>query len=175
MVVDPGVVLVAGGVGPVVGVGPGEGHVADAEAVVVAEECEGVLDGVAAFDAHEDGELALAVGGKDVVGGDAELELVGMVADLFEGAVDEFKGAEGGAVAGVLVGVDPDGEELGVEVALLRAVVVEHAAFERVGEVPVLIDEALGGVGVGVDDDGGLVDLGGVGFGGLMGHHLLSG
>ena len=57
VVVDSFVFEVAGGVGPVVGVGPGEGHVTDAEAVVVAEEAEGVFDGVAAFDAHEDGEF----------------------------------------------------------------------------------------------------------------------
>ena len=84
--------------------------------------------------------------------------LSGCVADLFEGGVDEFEGAAGGGVGGVLAGVDPDGEELGVEVALLCGVVVEHAAVERVGEVPVLVDEALRGVGVGVDDDGGVVD-----------------
>ena len=48
------VVDVAGGVGPVVGVGPGEGHVACAEAVIVPEASERVLDGVAAFDADED-------------------------------------------------------------------------------------------------------------------------
>ena len=69
----------------------------------------------------------------------------------------------GGGVGGVLVGVDPDGEELRAEVALLCAVVVEHAAVEGVGEAPVFIDEALGSVGVGVDDDGGLMDGEGIG------------
>ncbi len=54
---DVGVVDVAGGVGPVVGVGPGEGHVADAETMVDAEKSERVFDGVAAFDAEEDGEF----------------------------------------------------------------------------------------------------------------------
>ena len=164
---DGGVVDVAGGVGPVVGVGPGEGHVTDAEAVVVAEEAEGVLDGVAAFDAHEDGEFSLLVRCDDLIGGGAELEFVGCAADLLEGGVDEFEGAAGGGVGGVLAGVDPDGEELRVEIALLCGVVVEHAAVEWVGEVPVLVDEALRGVGVGVDDDSARVHLGGVG-------HLLS-
>ncbi len=157
---DGGIVDVAGGVGPVVGVGPGEGHVADAEAVVVAEEGEGVLDGVAAFDAHEDGEFSLAVGCDDLIGGGAELEFVRCAADLLEGGVDEGEGAAGGGISGVLAGVDPDGEELCVEVALLRGVVVEHAAVEWVGEVPVFVDEALRGVGVGVDDDGTGVDIG---------------
>ena len=67
----------------------------------------------------------------------------------------------------VLAGVDPDGEELRVEVSFFRGVVVEHAAVERVGEVPVLVDEALGGVCVRVDDYGFGVNFGGVG-------HLLS-
>ena len=58
VVVDFFVFDVAGGVGPVVGVGPGEGHVTDAEAVVVAEKTERVFDGVAAFDAHEDAEFS---------------------------------------------------------------------------------------------------------------------
>ncbi len=86
-----------------------------------------------------------------------------MMADLFEGGIDEFEGAAGGCVGGVLVGVDPDGEELGVEVALLCGVVVEHAAVEGVGEAPVLVDEALWGVGVSIDDDGGVVDGCGIG------------
>ena len=80
----------------------------------------------------------------DLIGGGAELEFVGCAADLLERGVDEVEGAAGGGVGGVLAGVDPDGEELCVEVALLRGVVVEHAAVERVGEVPVLVDEALG-------------------------------
>jgi hypothetical protein len=67
----------------------------------------------------------------------------------------------------ILAGVDPDGEELRVEVAFSCAVVVEHAAVEGVGEVPVLVDEALGSIGVGVDDDGFGVDFCSVG-------HLLS-
>ncbi len=95
---------VAGGFGPVVGVGPGEGHVADAEGVVDAEEGEGVLDGVAAFDAHEDGELSGGVGGEDVGWGEAEGEVVGMAADLFEDGVDEGEGAVGEAAGPVRAG-----------------------------------------------------------------------
>jgi len=69
----------------------------------------------------------------------------------------------GGGVGGVLVGVDPDGEELCAEIALLCAVVVEHAAVEGIGETPVLIDEALGSVGVGINDDGGVMNGEGIG------------
>lgn len=59
---DAGSVDVAGGVRPAVGVGPGEGHVACAEAMVFAEQVERVFDGVAAFDAEQDGEFTLAAG-----------------------------------------------------------------------------------------------------------------
>jgi len=59
---------IAGGFSPVVGVGPGEGHVADTEGVVEAEESEGVLDGVAALDAEEDGEFVGGAGGEDFFG-----------------------------------------------------------------------------------------------------------
>ena len=73
-----GSVDVALGVGPAVGVEVGEGHVADAEGVVVAQEAKGVLDGVAAFDAHEGGDLVFAVGAHDVGGGGGEDEVVGV-------------------------------------------------------------------------------------------------
>jgi hypothetical protein len=149
-----GVVDVAGAVGPVVGVGPGEGHVADAERVVLAQQGERVLDGVAALDAHERGELVLAMGLLDAFGRGDELDLVGMFGDLLLDGVDQLQGAAG-VLALVEGGLDPDGEELGAQVALVDGVEVEVAAVERVGEVEVLIEKALRGVGVGVDDDGG--------------------
>jgi hypothetical protein len=72
-------------------------------------------------------------------------------AELFVDAVDELQGAEDVAAA-PLVGLDPDGEELGGEVAGARGRQIEHAGSERAGEVPALVDEALRGVGVAVDD-----------------------
>ncbi len=82
---------------------------------------------------------------------------------LLEDGVDELKGAAG-VVALVEFGLDPDGEELGAEVALFGGGEVEIAAVERLGEVVVVVEHALGRVGVGVDDDGGAVDdLGGDG------------
>ena len=56
-------------------------------------------------------------------------------------------------------GIDPDGEELGAEVALLRRFEVPVAAIERIGEVVVLIDKALRSIGMRVDHDGGAFDL----------------
>ena len=102
---DGGVVEVAGGVGPVVGVGPGEGHVADAEAVVEAEEAEGVLDGVAAFDADEDGEAVPAAWAARMSSGVRQRrEVVGVAADLLEDGVDELRGCGGRSGRATAVG-----------------------------------------------------------------------
>ena len=57
-----GLVGVAGGIGPVVAVGVGEGHVAHAEVVEIAQQARAVFDGVAAFDAEQGGDLVLACG-----------------------------------------------------------------------------------------------------------------
>ena len=113
---DGGVVEVAGAVGPLVGVGPGEGHVADAEAVVKAEEAEIGFDGVAALDADECGENAVGVGLHNVFGGKAEAHVARVFADLLVDAVDELQGSEGVAAA-PLDRLDPGGEELGGEVS----------------------------------------------------------
>ena len=76
-------------------------------------------------------------------------------------------GVAAGVVALVRLGLDPDGEELGAEVAFAGGFEVEVAAVERVGEVVALIDDALGRVGVGVNDDGGSLHF----FGGkVLGH-----
>ncbi len=54
-------------------------------------------------------------------------------------------------------GVNPDGEELRAQIALSSRFQVEVAAVERIAEIEILIDEALRRVGVGIDDDGGLL------------------
>ena len=77
-----GVFYVAGAVGPVVGVGPGEGHVANAECIVLAQEANRVLDGVATFDSHEGGELMVAVGFFNALGRGNELDLIRVAGDL---------------------------------------------------------------------------------------------
>ncbi len=150
---DLGVVDVALRVGPVVGVEVGEGHVADAEGVVVAEEAEGVFDGVAAFDAHEGGDLVLVVGADDVVGGGGEDEVVGMSGDdVGVDGVDHLQGAVGGVIAVDVLGTDVDGEELGAEKAF-HAGKVGLAGLVGSGDV-VAGDGAGGDVVVGVDEDG---------------------
>ena len=68
--------------------------------------------------------------------------------------VEEFKGALGMEVRRVLGGVDPEGEELGGEVAGAGGFKVYRACAQRAGdEVPGLVEHALWGVGVAVDDE----------------------
>ena len=95
---------------------------------------------------------------EDVVGGEAELHLVRVAAELLVDSVDEGEGAVGESAL-PLRGFDPDGEELSGEVSGLGGGEVEVASREFGGEVPRLVGEALGGVGVGVEDEGGAVDL----------------
>jgi len=153
VVVDFGVVDVALGVGPVVGVEVGEGHVADAEGVVIAEEAEGVFDGVPAFDAHEGGDAAVDVGVDDLLGGGGEGEVFGVGGDdVGADGVDHLQGAVGGVVAVDIVGVDEDGEELCAEEAA-HAGEVGLAFAIGVGDV-VAVDGFGGDVVVGVDEDG---------------------
>ena len=54
----------------------------------------------------------------------------------------------------------PDGEELRGQIARTRGVEIQVAALERVVEVPGSIREALGCVGVSVNNDRGAVDFG---------------
>src|SRR5208337_4055951 len=64
--------LVGGGVGPLVVVHVGEGHVADAESGEGAEDGEIVAHHVAAFDADEAGDFVLLFGFADVGDGGGE-------------------------------------------------------------------------------------------------------
>ena len=95
--------------------------------MVEAEESEGVLDGVAALDAEEDGEFVGGAGGEDFFGGSAEGKFGGMAADLLADGIEEGEGAEGEARAGTLRGIGPEGEELGGEIAATGGGEVEVA------------------------------------------------
>ncbi len=55
----------------------------------------------------------------------------------------------------------PDGKELGAEIAGLGLVKTEVAVILGIGrsDVEALVEEALRGIGMRVDDDGGVVDL----------------
>ena len=147
------VVDVAGAVGPTVGVGPGEGHVADAEGIVLAQQGNRVFDGVTALNAHEHCEFVRAVRVLNAVGRGDKHELVRVLSDLLLDGVNEFEGSAG-VLAFIEGGLDPDGEELGAEVAFARGFEVEVATVEWAGEVEALIEESLRGVGVGINHQG---------------------
>jgi hypothetical protein len=109
--------------------------------VVEAEESEGVLDGVAALDAEEDGELVGGADGEEFFGRSAEGEFRGMAADLLADGVEEGESAEGVTRAGTLLGIGPEGEELGGEIAAAGSGEIEVAGGlvrdgKRRGEVP---------------------------------------
>ena len=161
--------LVGGGVGPLVIFEMREGHVANAESGVDADHADVVADHVAAFDAHEDGDFFLGVGAANVVGGSGEEQIVGMIADGVANGVDLVESFLDGGWA-LDAGVDEDGEEQGVEAAFAHAGDVDVAAAGvALGEVVVLGREELGGVGVGVEDDGREMELTGVVGGGIGG------
>ena len=159
VVLDLGVVDVAGGVGPFVGVRPGERHVAHAEPVVIAQQVHVVLDRVAAFDAHERGEFVLAMGALDVGHGEGHHHAVGMMRRLLVDGIDEIERVAG-EVALVSIGVDPDGKELRAEVAAAGFVEADVPRVIGIGraDVEVFVEKTLGRVGVGVDHDGGFLN-----------------
>ncbi len=158
---DGGVSDVAGAVGPVVGVGPGEGHVADAERVILAQEGERIFDGVATFDPHECCKFVISMGLLDAFGRGDKLDLVVVFGGLLFDGVNKFQSAMC-VLAFVESGLNPDGEEFGAQVSLLDGSEVEIARTERVGQIEVLVEKTLRGIGVCVDDDGGLMDPFGV-------------
>jgi hypothetical protein len=93
------------------------------------------------------------------------------LANLLQDSVDEGKGAMG-ETASPGVGFGPDGEELSGEVAAAGGFQVEVAVAEWVGKSPGVVNEALRGVGVRVDNEGGGVNLVGVGVQGRDDRHV---
>ena len=153
VVLDGGVFLIAGGVGPTVGVGMGQGHVPDAEIVVVAQQAQTVFNGMAAFHAEQCGDLAAAMCGLDVVRGERENERVRMTADdVVLHRVDHLQGAMRGLVGLHILRIDIHREELR-----------SHATGAQPGDIGVAVGAAgadveavhgpAGDVVVGVDEE----------------------
>ncbi len=151
------VVHVAAGVANVVGVRPGERHVAHAQAVIIAQDADVAFDGVPAFHAQQRGELMLAMRGQDVLGAEGHHHLVGMAARLLVDRVDHVERALG-FVAFIRLRLDPDGKEFRAQIAGLDLVEIHVAGAGVLREIEILVDETAGRVGVSVDDDGRIVD-----------------
>ena len=79
-----------------------------------------------------------------------------MLGCLLVHGVDQLQGAAR-IMARVGGRVYPYGKELGAQIAFARRLKIDVTTFERIGQVITVIEHALGGVGVGVDNDGGVV------------------
>ena len=85
-----------------------------------------------------------------------------MFANLVADGLDLISGALDGDGPGDFAG-HPDGEEDGVEAAFFHARDVDAALRIARGEIEVAVEEALRGVGVGIDDDRGEMQIAGAG------------
>ena len=81
-----------------------------------------------------------------------------MLTDGFADGVDLIEGLLDGVWAESFAG-DPDGEKDGGHTAFAHAWDVNVAIGVASGEIEIGIEEALGGVVVSVDDDGGRLEL----------------
>ena len=119
---------------------------------------------MAAFNAEQGGEFVLAVGALDVVDAEGHHHAVGMAGRLLVDRIDEIERVAG-EVALVGFRFDPDGKELGAEIAGLGLVEADVAGVFGIGrsDVVVFVEKALRSIGMRVDDDGGVVDLAGLG------------
>ncbi len=127
-----GIVDVAGGVRPLVGIRPGKRHVAHAETVVIAQQVHVVLNGVAAFDAHQSGEFVLFVGALDIGHGKRHHHAIGMPRRLLVDGVDQIESVPG-EVALVGFGIYPDGKELRAQIAAAGFVEADVADVVGIG------------------------------------------
>ena len=152
--------LVGGAVAPVVVDGVRQRHVAHAEFGVGAQDAQVVFDGMAAFEAHQQRDLSLAVGAADVAGGAGQQQVVGVALHLLIDGGDDLQGALDGAIVFVLARVHPDGEEGRVQPAFAHARNVDMAESVTGREVKTFVQQPHGCVDVRVDDNGAAVQLG---------------
>ena len=153
--------LVGGGIGPFVVVEVGEGHVANAEIAVDTDHADVVAQHVAAFDAHQDSNLSLFMRASNVIGSAGEGEIFRVFPHVLLDGIDLVESflnrerAHGAAV-------NPDGKENGVHAAFAHAGDVDVARGIALAEVEIAGEEALSGVVVSVNDDGGEVESAGL-------------
>ena len=121
VVLDLGVVDVARGIRPIVGVGVRERHVAHAQIVVIAQQPEAVFDGVAAFDPHQRGDFSPGVRLFDLFCGGRQDEIVGITSNnVVAHRIDHLQRAVGRPVAIYIRGRHVDREELRPHAAFLE-------------------------------------------------------
>ncbi len=115
------------------------------------------------FNPEKRGEFVVAVSALDVVNTEGHHHAVGMAGSLLIDRIDEIE-CMAGEVALIGFRLDPDGKELRPEVSGPGFVEADVALIFGIGrsDVEVFVEEALRGIGVRVNDDGGIVDLAGL-------------
>ncbi len=147
------VVDVARGIGPLVGVRPRKCHVTHAEAIVITQHVHIVLDRVPTFNAHERGELVLAVSALDVGDRESHHHAIGMVRRLLINRINQIESVLG-EMALVRLWLNPYGEKFRTEISSPCFVEtdVSDVVWVRRTDVEVLVEKTLWRVGVGIDD-----------------------
>ena len=82
VVLDLGIVDVAGRIGPLIGIRPGQRHIAHAQPVEIAQQTDVILNRVAALDSQQRSKLLLFVGALNIVDGVCHHHAVGMARRL---------------------------------------------------------------------------------------------
>src|SRR2546427_12258918 len=161
------VVDVAGRISPLVGVRPTQSHIADAEPVKIAQKMNVVLDRVTAFNSHERGKFLVFVGTRDISDRERHYHAIRMPGGLLVDRIDEIERVLG-EVALIGCGFDPDGKELGAQVAGAGFIEPDVTAVVGVGgtDVIIFVEEPLRCVSVCVYDDGRIVNGFGAGANG---------
>src|SRR5207247_3695035 len=119
-----------------------EHHVTDTESGIGAQNSEVAIDHVAAFDAHECGDLAPFVCFADFGGGGGKRKIIGMLADLFAHSIDLDERTNDGVKAGYLAR-NPNGEKDRAEISFAHARDVDAAGGAACAEVELSIKETL--------------------------------
>ncbi len=126
--------LVGAGIGPVVVLDVSQSHVARAQRVAHAQDGQGIVDRMTAFQADERGDLSLAVNADHVVGGKRCLQCVGIAGDEPMDTVDLLQ-QSGDGFAAPHGGGNIDGPKLAAHAAGFQALQIRRHRRGQVGGV----------------------------------------
>ncbi len=116
-----GIVNVARGISPFIGVRPRERHVAHAQPVVVAQQVHVVFNRVPALDSHQRSQFVLAMGPLNICYGKSHHHAIRMTRRLLVYGVDQIERVPR-KVALIRFRIHPDGEKLRSKIAAARLV-----------------------------------------------------